>query len=246
MIKNFILFLLLANTSFIISLKSGQIVFDEEIDFDETNSEFNFDNEGEETEYYLMTISPTESVKLKYTCGDRGFNGNIPERMSIGLKLDKTQSCNIILSADGGNEFKGKIMVHPLKNEIPVDLTKITEHKGFGQAYETFPPLVYSVSNVTENVKFKFDFVNVKIPIGDKTFTLSNPFQVCGEKCENDVKTYKFAKGKEYKIKIKFQELKTDSTTRYYFPDYSFEKTSKSENIKIALSLISLLLLLLC
>ena len=88
--------------------------------------------------------------------------------------------------------------------------------------------------------------MNVKIPIGDKTFTLSNPFQVCGEKCENDVKTYKFAKGKEYKIKIKFQELKTDSTTRYYFPDYSFEKTSKSENIKIALSLISLLLLLLC
>lgn len=248
MIKNLIIFLLIANISFVVLLKSGQIVFDEEIAFDENNSEFNFENEEEETAFFLMTINPTADIKVKYTCGGEGRTEGVPMLMSFGLKLDKAKSCNIVLSADDGKELKGKIKVHPLKNEIPVDLTKKTEYKGLAQSYDNCPPLVYSVSNITEDIKFRFDFENTKVSIVDKSFTLSNPFQVCGEKCQNDVKTYKFAKGKNYKINVKFEEIKpgTGYTTKYYFPGFSFEKTNKSDNIKIKLSLISLLLLLIC
>ena len=194
-----------------------------------------------------MTINPTENTKIKYTCdGGSSRTESSDELISYGLKLDKAGSCNIVLSVDDGKELKGKIKVHPLKNEIPVDLTKKTEFKGHAQSYDQCPPLVYSVSNVSEDIKFKFDFQTTKISIVDKTFTLSNPFQVCGEKCENDVKTYKFSKGKKYTINIKFEELNTGTTKRYYFPGFSFEKTDKSDNIKIKLSLISLLLLLIC
>lgn len=248
MIKNYIIFLLIAYISFAISLKSGQIEFDEEIDFDENNSEFNFENEGEDTAFFLMTINPTENTKIKYTCGTQGRSENAFEITSFGLKLNKAEFCNIILSVDDGKVLKGKIKVHPLKKEIPVDLTKKTEFKGLAQSYDECPPLIYSVSNITEDIKFKFNFEPTKVTIVDKTFILSNPFQVCGGKCEGDVKTYKFSKGKNYKINIKFEEIKpgTGYTTKYYFPGFSFEKTSKSDNIKIKLSLISLLLLLIC
>ena len=194
-----------------------------------------------------MTINPKENTNIKYTCeGGQNRNENAPELISYGLKLDKGKSCNIVLSADG--VLKGKIKVHPLKNEIPVDLTKKTEFKGHAQSFDQCPPLVYSVSNVAEDTTFKFDFQTTKVTIVDKTFTWSNPFQVCGEKCENKVKTYKFSKGKNYKININFEEIKpgADYTTRYYFPSFSFEETSVSDNIKIKLSLISLLLLFIC
>ena len=244
--KRHIIFLLIAYISFVISLKSGEIIFDEEIDFDENNSKFNFANEGEDTEYYLMTINPKESTYIQCSCGGSQIIDEIVQDLvSYGLKLDKEKSCNIVLSVFGEKELKGKINVHPLKNEIPVDLTKKTEYTGLAESLDQCPPLVYSVSDLTEDIKFKFNFPLTQISLDGKTFTLSNPFQVCGEKCEDDVKTYEFSKDKNYKIKIKFQEIKTDSTTKYYFPSYSFEKASASD-IKIKLSLISLLLLLIC
>ena len=246
MIKNLIIFLLLTNVLFTVSLKSGQITFDEEIEYNEDNSQFNFENEGEETAYFLMKINPTKDVKVKYTCGGTGRTETFIELLSIGLKLEKGQTCNIQLSPnEEGAELKGKIMVHPLSSEIPVDLTKKTEYKGHAQSYEACTPLVYSVTNVTEDVKFKFEYVETKISIaGGDSFTLSNPFQVCGDKCENNVKTYKFSKGKDYKINIKFEGKEVGSSTLYFFPAFSFEKTNKGDNIK--LSLISLLLLLKC
>ena len=77
--KSHIIFLLIAYISFVISLKSGQIVFDQEINFDEDNSEFNFANEGEDTEYFLMTINPKENTNIKYTCeGGQNRNENAP------------------------------------------------------------------------------------------------------------------------------------------------------------------------
>ena len=71
-----------------------------------------------------MTITPTIDTKVKYTCGEKSRTENAPEKTSWGLKLDKEKSCNIELSVDGEKELKGTIKIHPLKNEIPIDLTK--------------------------------------------------------------------------------------------------------------------------
>ena len=95
----------------------------------------------------------------------------------MGFKIDKGKSCNIILSVDGEKVLKGTIKIHPLKNEIKVDLTKKTEFKGMAQSYDKCPPLVYSVSNITEDTKLKFTYETVKVSIVDQSFTLSNPIQ---------------------------------------------------------------------
>ena len=50
--------------------------------------------------------------------------------------------------------------------------------------------------------------------------------------CKDKIETYKFLKGKDYKIYLIFEELKTDFRAKYEIPPFSFTKISKSEEAK--------------
>ena len=122
--------------------------------------------------------------------------------------------------------MKGTFMIHPLNIEIKVDFNQKEKYAidGVISAYEKSSPIIYSISNLEEDISVKFTFLRVT-KFGDKTLVLANPFKVClKDDCKDKIKTFTFLKGNNYRIYLTFEELKTDLSTRYWIPPFSFEK----------------------
>ena len=133
---------------------------------------------------------------------------------------------------------KKTIFIHPFDKEIPVDLVKqkftFDEYVEFD---EQFPPLVFSVSNVTENVTAKFIYWRNSVEIDGKYHMLKNPFRVCLEKdCKDDITEYTFIEGKEYKIEMKTEEITSGTKKYYYLEGGTFYKISRGDDDKTDIS----------
>ena len=115
-------------------------------------------------------------------------------------------------------------MIHPLNIEIKVDFDK-QEKYGFDgnmTSWEDCPPLVYSISNLEEDVFVNFFYKNDSIRYQDRIVEIENPFKVClKDDCQENVKNFKFRKGNDYKIYLKIQHL---INQEYRIPAFSFEK----------------------
>ena len=116
-------------------------------------------------------------------------------------------------------------MIHPLNIEIKLDFDK-QEKYGFDgnmTSWEDCPPLVYSISNLEEDVFVNFFYKNDSIRYQDRIVEIENPFKVClKDDCQENVKNFKFRKGNDYKIYLKIQHL---INQEYWIPAFSFEKT---------------------
>ena len=155
---------------------------------------------------------------------------------SFALSLNlKKESCTFLIKSYEDSEVKGTIMVHPLNIEINVYFNKKAKYAidGIISADQKSSPIIYSVSNLEEDISVKFSYSKVTTMFDDTKFILSNPFKVClKDDCKDKIEIYKFLKGKDYKIYIMFEELKTDLSARYEIPPFSFEKISVSGDDK--------------
>ena len=251
--KIIIIFLILCNIYSTLSLKAGFLDYDEVTDIDENNSEFNFEyNDGDST--FILVIIKTESI-LNYNCkcGSSEIEGKTPVKSSFIIKATKG-TCNIKITANTHLELEGTILIHDIKKEIdyPSKNKDIYTYDDILESDEKVPDIIYALPTFQEDFKAKFTYSNIKISRNGKENTLSNPIRVCqNTDCRDDVKVYQFVKGKSYKIHIKFEELKFGSTKSYFTTTFSMAQASDSDkvdegnNLKMKISLISLLLLLL-
>ena len=226
MIKNLIFFFIIANIEVALSLEAGKFIYDVENNFDKDNNEFTFENNSDESAFYLIIIKTKSLLYYRYECTTNPGK-NMVNSGSFALSLNlKKESCNFVIKSYEGSEVKGSIMVHPLNIEIKVDFNKKEKYliDGVILADEKSSPIIYTISNLQEDISVKFSYTKVTTKFDDKSFTLSNPFKVClKDDCKEKVEIYKFLKGNNYKIYLVFEELKTDLSTRYEIPPFSFE-----------------------
>ena len=236
MIEFFIIFFIIAKISITISLEAEKkFIYDVESTFDEENNEFTFENNGDESAFYLIIINSKSKLYYRYDCTTTpGRNMVTTDSFALTLNLQK-ESCKFVIKSYEGSEVKGTIMIHPLNIEINVDFNKKSKYSinGVISSNEKSPPIIYSVSNLEEDVSVKFSYTKVTTKFDYTSFTLVNPFKVClKEDCKDKIETYKFLKGKEYRIYLIYEELKSDLSTRYEIPPFSFEKIAVSVDDK--------------
>ena len=196
---------------------------------------------GYDLEYQHSINSMDRRMSTVNTPGDAFFISLFYEEEKHQIKFDFSE-------ARGKSE--GKIWINPLKNKLPVDLSK-KYYKNFfllDECWEekAISPLTYSITNAAKTVKFKFQYEGT-IKADEGTFQVSNPFQVCeGENCQNDVTFYEFQQGKSYTIKINIQKV-TDTereTTYYAIPKFSFGDENSSRLFKFSLWIFAFIFLL--
>ena len=228
MMKSLIIVLIVAN---IISLEAEKkFLYDVENPFDEDNNEFTFEsNSAGESTYYLLIINTKSKLSYRYGCEQtKGAEIVNDGPFAITLNLKK-ESCNIVIKPYEDSEVKGTIMIHPLNIETKVDFNKQEKYgfEGSITSKEKCPPIVYSISNLDEDVLVKFTYAYYTVQFKDQSVSLANPFKVClKDDCEEKVKTYKFLKGKDYKIYVDFTEV---TSTYHEIPPHSFEKITDTE-----------------
>ena len=230
MIKSLIYYLIIANIGISTSLEAGKFIFDVENTFDNDNNEFIIENNSDESENYLIIINTNSQLYYRFDCTiTPGRNMNSMGSFALTLNLQK-ESCKIAINPYKDSKVKGTIMVHPLKIEINVDFNKNLKYgiEELISAQQKTPPIVYSVSNLEEDLSVKFSYIKVTTKFDNKTFTLQNPFKICLKNdCKEKIETYKFLKGNNYKIYLIFEELKSDLRTLYKIPPFSFKKISE-------------------
>ena len=253
--KNLIAFLILSNIYITISLKAGFLDYDEITNFDENNSEFSFDYTDGDSTFILVIIKTKNIMNYRCKCGTSEIADSSTTHSSFIIKAKKG-SCTILLSADSVFKLGGTILIHDINKEINYDYASSEIKAKYAydnilESNEKVPDIIYSLPTFQEDFKAKFTYPESSININNKKFTLSNPIRVCQNKdCRDDVKVYQFVKGKTYKIHIKFEELKFDSKKLYATPQFNMVQASDSDkvdegnNLKMKVSLISLLLLL--
>ena len=237
MFKKIILLLLLTTISSKINQVSSTIIeFDVDQPFDKDNHVFTFSNTAKEEKFYLVDIDiKNEAVKYEYKCqgssGDTG--GKFIYFLSHFIIKAQTGECTLNIEANQwDSKNKKTIFIHPFDKEIPVDIDKqkfnFDEYVEFD---EQFPPLVFSVSNVTENVTAKFIYWRNSVEIDGKYHMLKNPFRVCLEKdCKDDITEYTFIEGKDYKIEMKTEEITSGTKKYYYLEGGTFYKISGGDD----------------
>ena len=175
------------------------------------------------------------------------------------LKSEKGQ-CVITITSSEEDIFslKGTIWVHPFKNRIQADITqKNYEIDEIVELNESIPPIIYSVSNLANDIEINFYYPKGNIIINDKKFIISNPFEICIENdCINNIKSYNFLKGKNYEIRTKFEEFDVNGTKYYFLSSFKFgrdvdpepgpDTTGNAYHLTMAISLIYLLLYIVC
>ena len=229
MYQKFILLLLITTISTKTNLVSSEIEFDVKQPFDENNHEFTFSNTAQEPKFFIVEIITNTVLKYEYQCqGSSKETGQVTARPVFIIKA-QTGECSInIFSTSSVFKVQGTVEVHPLENAFPINLDKVrVEINSVVWFDEKFPSLVYSISNLVKDTEAKFSYGNSIVTIEGQTFTLKNPFRICVENdCKDDIETYTFIKGKEYKIEIKNEELVAKTKTQYYMNSFSFYKTS--------------------
>ena len=232
MVKSLTVFLIITEICISVSLEAEKkFIYDVENPFDKDNNEFSFEYNGaSESTYYLLIIKTKSKLSYRYNCEiSKGADIVNDGPFAITLNLKK-ESCNIVIKPYEDSEVKGTIMIHPLNIETKVDFNE-QEKYGFDggiTSKEKCPPLIYSISNLDEDILVKFTYAYYTIKFEDQSISLANPFKVClKDDCEEKVKTYKFLKGNDYKIYVDFTEV---TSTYYEIPPHSFEKITEDEN----------------
>lgn len=231
MIKRFFIFIILVNIEITISLGAeNKFIYDIENPFDKDNNEFNFGYNGaSESIYYLIIIKTKSKLNYKYNCGNY-IKVELVNNGTFAFALNvKKESCNIVINPYEDSEVKGTIMIHPLNIETNVDLNRQKKYgfEGSTTSEEKCPPITYSISNLDEDTLVKFIYSHYIIRFVDKSISLGNPFKVClKDDCEENVTTYKFLKGNDYKIYVDFTKV---TPTFYEIPSHSFEKLTDDD-----------------
>ena len=210
MYKTLILFLLSAYASMKELTTPSPLDFDTETSFNKDNCVLSFNNEDEAKNFYLVKITTsTKTLSCKCECTGAAKIEPLVNKYFI-LKSEKGQ-CVITITSPSEDIFpiQGTIWVHPIKNTIQADLAKKSYEIGnLLESDESTPPIVYSVSNLENDIEINFSYSKGTIIINGKKFILSNPFEIClGNDCKNDIQSYKFIKGNNYEICTKFQNL---------------------------------------
>ena len=225
MIKNLINFLIIATIAF--SLEAKRFIYDVENTFDKVNNKITIENNSDESAFYLIIIKTQLKLYYRYDCSETVGNYMVNVgSFALSLNLKKKEFCDFLIKGYDGPEIKGTFMVHPLNIEIKVDFNQKEKYAidGVISAYEKSSPIIYSISNLEEDISVKFTFLKVT-KFGGKTLVLANPFKVClKDDCKEKIQTFNFLKGNNYRIYLTFEELKTDLSTRYWIPPFSFEK----------------------
>ena len=248
MVKSLIILLIFVSISSKEILSSTVIEYDEMIEFDKENNQFNFEFIEDNT-YFLISIDTKDILDYEIVCNSQStIKGNVVGEVNAYfiIKAQYAGSCKIKFKQDSEIfDMSGKFSVHQMKKEIPIDFKKQKKYSvGFIVKIndKNCPILTYSISNSTENYDIYLSYSNSKIVVDGKSHTLSNPFKVCQEnECVENIKTYKVEKEKNYKIFIKFEEFNTESETVYAFPGFKISDSA----FGIRLSFIFLVLLLL-
>ena len=226
MIKSLIILLIIANIEINTSLEAEKkFIYDVENPFDKDNNEFTFEYNGaDESTYYLLIINTKSKLSYRYSC-EKTKGADIVNIGSFAIVLNlKKESCKIEIKPYEDSEVKGTIMIHPLNIETKVDFNKQEKYgfEGSITSKEKCPPITFSISNLNEDVLVKFTYSYYTIVFKDKSVSLANPFKVClKDDCQENVKTYKFLKGNNYKIYADFTEV---TSTYHEIPPHSFEK----------------------
>ena len=231
MIKSLIFLLIIANIEIITSLEAEKkFIYDVENSFDIDNNEFTFEYNGaDESTYYLLIIITKSKLSYRYSC-EKSKGADIVNIGSFAIVLNlKKESCKIEIKPYEDSEVKGTIMIHPLNIETKVDFNKQEKYgfEGSITSKEKCPPITFSISNLNEDVLVKFTYSYYTIVFKDKSVSLANPFKVClKDDCQENVKTYKFLKGNNYKIYVDFTEV---TSTYHEIPPHSFENITESD-----------------
>ena len=226
MLKTLIFFLLSASIPMKELTTSSHLDFDTETFFDKNNYVFSFSNEDYKKNFYLVHIDTNSILNYKCECtgAPRKKDTTTAHKYFI-LKSEKGQ-CVITITTPSEKIFpvKGTIWAHPIKNSIQADIAKNKyEINKILNSDELLPPIVYSVSNLENDIEINFSYSKGLVIINGKEFILSNPFEICLENdCKTGITSYKFLKGKNYEIRVKFEELDSDDGKYYYLPSFSF------------------------
>ena len=255
---NKILFISLILSNIIIILTAGYLSYDVETQIDYYNNEFFIKYfEGDST--YILIIIKIYSY-LFYNCKCANSEEITDDTLwhSSFVILAKKGMCKIKITANSPFVLNGTIVIHDISKDINYDYNSI-EIKNkyyFGsylQSNQTVPDIIYFLPTFKEDFKAKFTYSNTSISINNKKKIPSNPIRVCqnkNKKCRDDVKIYQFVKGKNYTIHIKFEELKFDSRKVFITTPFELlqanesDKVDEGNNVKMKISLVSLILLL--
>ena len=226
--KIFLIILIFVTIS-ISSEETPIINFNEDTQFDKDNYEFNFEYTGEDTGLLIYVNQENKEsiilLKCEHLNGTHYHEGLIVDYGGVLILDVKEGLCLLTISQEEEDiVLKGKIWIYPMNKEIDIDLSK-----KYGQMYtiesfdDKYPTIIYNVENLNRDVAVNFEYSPEYSFDGYTYITdLSNPFKVCKEEeCSENVKTYDFKKGNNYKIYIKGEkkqiEVEGDNNPSFYY-----------------------------
>ena len=135
-------------------------------------------------------------------------------------------------SIQGSFNFQGdsnktvRVFLHELEKEISIDLSKKVElpYAVYSsiEGDEITGELVYSVQNLSRDIPVIFKYEK-EIKASQLVVNCKNPYKVChGTDCQEDVNTYVFKKGEQYKIYLKLTSTSYMFVKIYAIPSISF------------------------
>lgn len=223
--------------------------------FDRNNNLFEFNYNGKGKDLILFNINPDEEyLYYDIECPDDTIGRYVSYTSGdsvLMLQSKKKGTCSIYFYPEDKN--KGSFLIR-LKNKygnLVPSFIREEEKLSISQ-------LTFLVPNLDRNVIVIFEYTPYAEIRGD-IVTVNNPFKVCqGKKCEENIETYEFTKGKSYEIIIKLSNVK-DEFDHYFLimPGFTFYDEQYNENyspddiidaaygLKLKLFFISLILLLL-
>ena len=222
--KNFLIFFVFVTIS---SKDIPVIIYNENTKFDKDNNEFNVEYTGEKTGLLIYVTQQNNISTVYLNC----TNETESEEMSGpggGQILNIFEAACFLSIVGYQEEAKGTVWIYPMNKEIDIDLSqKYGKLYSIINYFDLYPTLTYNIKNLDKDVKCIFDYSST-FTLADMLVTgLLNPFKVChDDDCSENIKTYDFKKGNNYKIYIK-QETKEFEYHQYnvtynFMAGYSF------------------------
>ena len=256
--KIFIIFFILSSIYINMSLTALVLKYDQETIIDRNNIEFNIYAFDEDSTFILVIIKSQYLLYYRYKCANlKEIKDDTFWHSSFIIEAQK-EVCFLTIYTGYPFKAEGTILIHDISKDINYDYNSIEiknkyKYNSYIQSYYKYPDIIYSLPTFKEDFKAKFNYSNTSISINDTKIIPSNPIRVCqnkNKKCRDNVNVYQFVKGKNYTIHIKFEELKIDSRKVFITTPFELlqandsDKVDEGNNIKMKISLISLLLIL--
>ena len=256
--KIFIIFFILSSIYINISLTAPVLKYDQETIIDRNYIEFNINAFDVDPTFILVIIKTQYMLFYRYRCANlKEIKDDTFWHSSFIIEVQK-EVCFLTIYTGYPFKAEGTILIHDISKDINYDYNSIEiknkyKYNSYIQSNQMVPEIIYSLPTFKEDFKAKFTYSNDSISINDNKNIPSNPIRVCqnkNKKCRDNVNVYQFVKGKNYTIHIKFEELKFDSRKVYITTPFELlqanesDKVDEGNNVKMKISLISLLLLL--